>query len=88
MREQFGTALALSPRVSGRRSHPRFLLSNCDGVLSVQLVPGTTPDRVGLAQFTILDLKRIISAAAIDTEALAAEQNERNPVPKGSAPKL
>ena len=62
--------------------------ANCDGVLSVQLVPGTTPDRVGLAQFTILDLKRIISAAAIDTEALAAEQNERNPVPKGSAPKL
>lgn len=62
--------------------------ANCDGVLSVQLVPGTTPDRVGIAQFTILDLKRIISAAAIDADALAAEQNERNPAPKGSAPKL
>ena len=55
--------------------------------LSVQLVPGTTPDRVGIAQFIMLDLKRIISAAAIDAEALAAEQNERNPLPKGSAPK-
>jgi hypothetical protein len=62
--------------------------ANCDGVLSVQLVPGATPNRVGIAQFTILDLKRIVSAAAIDAEALAAEQNERNPVPKGSAPKL
>jgi hypothetical protein len=62
--------------------------ANCDGVLSVQLVPGTTPDRVGIAQFTVLDLKRIISAAAIDADALAAEQSERNPVPKGNAPKL
>jgi len=62
--------------------------ANCDGVLSVQLVPGTAPDRVGIAQFSLLDVKRVISAAAIDSDAMAAEQNERNAAPKGSAPKL
>ena len=62
--------------------------ANCDGALSVQLTPGATPDRVGQAQFTLLDFKRIVSAAAIDGEALASEQNDRNPAPRGSAPKL
>jgi hypothetical protein len=62
--------------------------ANCDGALSVQLTPGIAPDRVGNAQFTLLDFKRIVSAAAIDGEALAAEQNERNPTPQGNAPKL
>ena len=62
--------------------------ANCDGVLSVQLIPGTAPDRVGIAQFSLLDVKRVISAAAIDNDAIAAEQNERNAMPKGSAPKL
>lgn len=62
--------------------------ANCDGALSVQLTPGATPDRVGTAQFTLLDFKRIVSAAAIDTAALAAEQNERNPTPRASTPKL
>jgi hypothetical protein len=62
--------------------------ANCDGVLSVQLTPGIAPDRVGNAQFTLLDFKRIVSAAAIDGDALAAEKNERNPAPKGNAPKL
>ena len=62
--------------------------ANCDGVLSVQLVPGTPPDRVGIAQFTLLDIKRVISAVAIDNEAIAAEQNERKSMPKGNAPKL
>ena len=38
---------------------------------------GHAADRVGNAQFTLLDVKRIISAAAIDAEALAAEQSER-----------
>ena len=61
--------------------------ANCDGVLSVQLVPGTPPDRVGIAQFTLLDVKRVISAAAIDSSALATEQNEQS-APKGNAPKL
>jgi hypothetical protein len=62
--------------------------ANCDGALSVHLTPAATPDRVGQAQFTLLDFKRIVSAAAIDADALAAEQNERNSTPRGSAPKL
>jgi hypothetical protein len=63
-------------------------LANCDGALSVQLTPGITPDRIGNAQFTLVDFKRIVSAAAIDNEALAAEKNERNPTPQGGVPKL
>jgi hypothetical protein len=62
--------------------------ANCDGVVSVQLIPGTAPDRVGIAQFVLLDIKGVVSAAAIDNDAVAAEQNERNAMPKGSAPKL
>ena len=62
--------------------------ANCDGTLSVQLTPGITPDRVGNARFTLLDFKRIVSAATIDGDALAAEKRERNPEPQGSAPKL
>jgi hypothetical protein len=62
--------------------------ANCDGALSVQLTPGVTPDRVGNAQFTLVDFKRIVSAAAIDSDALAAEKNERNPTPQGNVPKL
>jgi len=62
--------------------------ANCDGVVSVQLMPGTAPDRVGIAQFVLLDVKGVISASAIDNDAVAAEQTERNPMPKGSAPKL
>ena len=62
--------------------------ANCDGALSVQLTPGATPGQVGNAQFTLLDFKRMISAAAIDDNALVAERNERNPTPQGNAPKL
>jgi hypothetical protein len=62
--------------------------ANCDGALSVQLTPGVVPDRIGNAQFTLLDFKRIVSAAAIDGDALAAENKERNPLPEGNAPKL
>ena len=62
--------------------------ANCDGALSVQLTPGTTPGQVGNAQFTLLDFKRMISAAAIDDNALVAEKNERNPTLQGNAPKL
>jgi hypothetical protein len=61
--------------------------ANCDGVLSVQLVPGTQADRVGIAQFTLLDVKQLVSAAAIDSAALAAGPNDGS-TPKGSAPKL
>ena len=49
--------------------------ANCDGVLSVQLVPGTPADRVGIAQFTLLDVKRVISAAAIDSAALRSSSS-------------
>ena len=62
--------------------------ANCDGALSVQLTPGATPGQVGNAQFTLLDFKRMISAAAIDDNALVAEKNERNPTPQGNAPNL
>lgn len=62
--------------------------ANCDGALSVHLTSGVAADRLGNAEFTLLDFKRIISASAIDSEALAAESNARSSVPKGSAPKL
>ncbi len=62
--------------------------ANCDGALSVQLTPGMTPDLVGNPQFTLVDFKRIVSAAAIDSAAVAAEKNESNPTPQGNVPKL
>ncbi len=62
--------------------------ANCDGALSVELTPGISPDRIGSAQFTLVDFKRIVSAAAIDSDALVAQKNERSPTPQGSAPKL
>lgn len=60
--------------------------ANCDGVLSVQLIPGTPADRVGIAQFTLLDTKLVVSATAIDNEAAAGRGDTA--MPKGSAPKL
>jgi hypothetical protein len=59
--------------------------ANCDGVFSVQFTPSTQADRISIAQFVLLDVKRVISASAIDAEALAAGGD---PAPKGSAPKL
>ena len=59
--------------------------ANCDGVLSVQLIPGNSADRVGIAQFTLLDTKLVVSATAIDNEAAAGHSDQ---APKGSAPKL
>lgn len=59
--------------------------ANCDGVLSVHLTPGTASDRVGEAQFTLLDVKRVISASAIDGEAATQSGGAS---PKGAAPKL
>jgi len=88
-----GSCVAVVKRAQTKEKVLAAMLSeakgaNCDGVLSVQLIPGTAPDRVGIAQFSLLDVKRVISAAAIDNDAMAAEQNERNASPKGSAPKL
>lgn len=60
--------------------------ANCDGVFSVQFTPSTHADRISIAQFVLLDVKRVISASAIDAEALAAGNG--SPPPKGSAPKL
>src|SRR5262249_18649587 len=59
----------------------------CDVVLSVQLVPGTLADSVVIAQFPLVDVKLLVSAAAIDSAALANGQSE-SAMPKGSAPKL
>ena len=88
-----GSCVAVLKRALAKEKTLAAMLSeakgaNCDGALSVELTPGATPDRVGNAQFTLIDFKRIVSAAAIDGDALAAEQNERNPLPKASAPKL
>ena len=88
-----GSCVAIVKHVQEKEKDLTTLLgeakdANCDGALSVQLTPGATPNRVGIAQFTLLDFKRIISAARIDGDALAAEQKERNPAPRGSTPKL
>jgi hypothetical protein len=86
-----GSCVAVVKRAQARAKDINALLTeakgaNCDGVLSVQLVPGAAPDRVGIAQFTLLDVKRVVSAAAIDSAAFA--DGERQSIPKGSAPKL
>lgn len=60
--------------------------ANCDGVLSIHLTPAAQQDRVGIAQFIMLDTKRVISASAIDADALTAGSGTA--LPKGGAPKL
>jgi hypothetical protein len=88
-----GSCVAVVKRSQAREKTLSAMLAeakeaNCDGALSVQLMPGIAPDRIGSARFTLLDFKRIVSAATIDDDALAAEKNERNPEPRGNAPKL
>ena len=88
-----GSCVAVVKRAQTRAKELAAMLAeakgaNCDGVLSVQLVPGAAANRVGIAQFTLLDVKRVISAAAIDNAALTAEQGDRQSAPKASAPKL
>ena len=87
-----GSCVAVVKRAQTKAKEPSAMLTeakgaNCDGVLSVQLVPGTPADRVGIAQFTLLDVKQLVSAAAIDSAALGAGSSE-SPSPRGSAPKL
>ncbi|WP_028346529.1 hypothetical protein [Bradyrhizobium murdochi] len=87
-----GSCVAVVKRAQTKAKEPGAMLTeakgaNCDGVLSVQLVPGTLADRVGIAQFTLLDVKQLVSAAAIDSAALAAGPSG-SAMPKGSAPKL
>ena len=63
--------------------------ANCDGLVAVDISNGITPDRVGKADFTLIDFKQIASAAKIDADAFAAEKNESlNKTPMGSSPKL
>jgi hypothetical protein len=87
-----GSCVAVVKRAQTKAKDPSAMLAeakgaNCDGVLSVQLVPGTPADRVGIAQFTLLDVKQFVSAAAIDSAALAGGSSEGS-TPRGSAPKL
>lgn len=63
--------------------------ANCDALVSVEISPGITADRVSKADFTLIDFKQVISAAKIDADAFAAEKNEAlNKTPLGNAPKL
>jgi hypothetical protein len=85
-----GSCVAVVKRAQAKVKDPSAMLAeakgaNCDGVLSVQLVPGTQPDRVGIAQFTLLDVKQLISAAAIDS---ASAGHGDGAMPTGSTPKL
>ena len=87
-----GSCVAVVKRAQTKAKEPSAMLTdakgaNCDGVLSIQLVPGTPADRVGIAQFTLLDVKQFVSAAAIDSAALGAGPGD-GPMPRGNAPKL
>ena len=87
-----GSCVAVVKRAQAKAKELSAMLTeakgaNCDGVLSVQLVPGTAADRVGIAQFTLLDVKQLVSAAAIDSAALTTGSSD-GPTPRGSAPKL
>jgi hypothetical protein len=87
-----GSCVAVVKRAPTKAKDTSQLLAdakgaNCDGVLSVQLVPGTVADRVGIAQFILLDVKQLLSAAAIDGAALPNGSAD-GAAPKGSAPKL
>lgn len=63
--------------------------ANCDGLVAVEISNGITADRVGKAEFTLIDFKQIVSAAKIDADAFAAEKNEKlNKTPMGNSPKL
>ncbi len=84
-----GSCVAVVKRAQARAKELSAMLAeakgaNCEGVLSVQLVPGASPDRVSIAQFTLLDVKQVISAAAIDSAAATEHQF----MPTGSTPKL
>ena len=85
-----GSCVAVVKRAQAKAKELSAMLTeakgaNCEGVLSVQLVPGASADRVSIAQFTLLDVKRVISAAAIDGAAAATDQHS---MPTGSTPKL
>jgi hypothetical protein len=62
--------------------------ANCDGLVAVDLKTGASADKVGQANFTLVDFKRIVSAAKIDSDALAAEKAGSNRTASDNAPKL
>lgn len=62
--------------------------ANCEGLVSVELAGGVTPDRVGQAIFTLIDFKRAVSAARIDSDALAAAKEDTVSKTPASEPKL
>lgn len=62
--------------------------ANCDGLLAVGLKSGASADKVDQATFTLVDFKRVVSAAKIDSEALAAEKAGGNRTASDNAPKL
>jgi hypothetical protein len=70
------------------RLAPDAKSANCDGLLDVALSPGNARDRVGKAMFTLIDFKRITSAAKIDSDALAAGKNAPQRAPSSNSPKL
>jgi len=61
--------------------------ANCDGLVDIALSPGSAKDRIGKAVFTLIDLKRIASAAKIDNEALASG-NTPQKTSSGTSPRL
>ncbi|WP_424630909.1 hypothetical protein [Bradyrhizobium sp. SYSU BS000235] len=63
--------------------------ANCDGLLTVELSSGVAQDRVGKAEFTLIDFKQIVSSAKIDAEAFAAEKDAAvHSTTPSNAPKL
>ena len=89
-----GSCVAMLKRAEGSdKTLPKLAddakAANCDGLVAVDISNGITPDRVGKADFTLIDFKQIVSAAKIDADAFAAEKNESlNKTPMGSSPKL
>lgn len=62
--------------------------ANCDGALSIVLASSASPDRVGKAEFMLVDFKRIVSASAIDEDAATAAKADAGKKPAASAPRL
>jgi hypothetical protein len=62
--------------------------TNCDGLVGVELTDGVSPDRVGKADFTLIDFKLAVSAAKIDADALAAAKEDTVSKTPASTPKL
>lgn len=89
-----GSCVAMLKRTEGTdKTLPKLAddakAANCDGLVAVEISNGITPDRVGKADFTLIDFKQVASAAKIDADAFAAEKNETlNKTPMGNSPKL